>query len=76
MAVLQLEASVLPADWAEICAREGITAGSSWVKLMAARGCRRLVSETDGSHDSSPHNMLRLGFRVLYERQNWVWQAG
>ncbi|WP_328609844.1 hypothetical protein OG943_12170 [Amycolatopsis sp. NBC_00345] len=192
LAVLQLVASVLPEDWAEIRAREGITAGSSWVKLVAevdevvaragapdrrpmdglrvapvepgdagrwasvmmrafgmpeehysgmaaatvtqpdwypqaawlgeelvgsatvyrfgetaqlfgaavlpearnrggqtgllvarARtagelGCRLLVSETgaetDGGHNSSLHNMLRLGFRVAYERQNWVWQ--
>ncbi|WP_329454081.1 GNAT family N-acetyltransferase [Streptomyces sp. NBC_01497] len=34
-AVLQLAPSVLPEDWTEICAREGITGGSSWVKLVA-----------------------------------------
>ena len=32
-AVLQLAPSVLPADWDEIRAKQGITAGSSWVKL-------------------------------------------
>jgi GNAT superfamily N-acetyltransferase len=192
MAVLQLAPSVIPEDWPEICAREGITAGSPWVKLvaevdqvvahadapdrkradgvrvapvepddadrwasvmmrgfgmpeehyagmvaasvrhpqwhphavwlngeivgtgtmhsdgetaqmfggavlpdarnrggqtelLAARarmagklGCRLLIAETgaetDGGHNPSLHNMLRLGFRVAYERQNWMWQ--
>ncbi|SDP09562.1 GNAT family N-acetyltransferase [Actinacidiphila guanduensis] len=192
LAVLQLAPSVIPEDWAEICAREGIVGGSSWVKLvgevdevvaradapdrkradgirvapvapgdaerwasvmmdafgmpgehlramaaasvtdpdwsphgawldgelvgagtvhhggeagqmfggavlpharnrggqtelLAARaraaaefGCRLLVAETgaetDGSHNSSLHNMLRLGFEVAYERRNWVWR--
>lgn len=191
-AVLQLAPSAIPEDWEDICAREGITCGSSWVKLVAkvddvierangperrqpsgvkvslvepaeahrwasvmmegfgmpkehfaemaaasvlhpdwyphalwlngeivgtgtmhrgsetaqlfggavleparnrggqtellsmraslARdlGCRLLVAETgaeaDGEHNSSLHNMLRLGFRVAYERQNWVWK--
>src|SRR4051812_20312355 len=34
-AVLQLAPSVLPADWAEIAARQGITAGAKWVKVVA-----------------------------------------
>ncbi|MEW9528803.1 hypothetical protein [Microbispora sp. NPDC049125] len=53
--------------------------------LLAARaaaagaaGCRWLVAETGaeapGEHNSSLHNMLRAGFEVLYERQNWVWR--
>ncbi|HEY4277715.1 MAG TPA: GNAT family N-acetyltransferase [Conexibacter sp.] len=54
--------------------------------ILAARaraaqsaGCRWLVAETgveppDG-HNSSLHNMLRLGFEVLYARPNWTWQA-
>lgn len=54
--------------------------------LLAARavtardlGCRVLVAETGaetpGTHNSSLHNMLRLGFQVAYERRNWVWQS-
>lgn len=53
--------------------------------LLAARartarelGCRVLVAETGaeqpGTHNSSLHNMLRLGFEVAYERPNWTWQ--
>jgi GNAT superfamily N-acetyltransferase len=53
--------------------------------LLAARartaaqlGCRVLVAETGaetpGTHNSSLHNMLRLGFEVAYERRNWTWQ--
>jgi hypothetical protein len=44
-----------------------------------AAGCRWLVAETGaetpGTHNSSLHNMLRIGFSVLYERQNWIWQS-
>ena len=54
--------------------------------LLAARartaresGCRVLVAETGaeqpGTHNSSLHNMLRLGFEVAYERPNWTWQS-
>ncbi|UOZ03452.1 GNAT family N-acetyltransferase [Amycolatopsis sp. WQ 127309] len=53
--------------------------------LLAARarlaqklGCRWLVAETGveqpGEHNSSLHNMLRLGFERLYERRNWSWR--
>jgi GNAT superfamily N-acetyltransferase len=35
VATLQLAPSVLPADWDEICAKEKITAGSAWVKLVS-----------------------------------------
>jgi hypothetical protein len=53
--------------------------------LLAARaraaqeaGCRWLVAETgaeeQGEHNSSLHNMLRLGFEVLYESQSWIWR--
>lgn len=34
VAVLQFAPSVLPEDWAEICAKENISAGSTWVKLV------------------------------------------
>jgi GNAT superfamily N-acetyltransferase len=34
VATIQLAPSVLPADWDEICAKENITAGSAWVKLV------------------------------------------
>lgn len=54
--------------------------------LLAARarrarelGCGVLVAETGaeapGTHNSSLHNMLRLGFQVAYERRNWVWRS-
>ncbi|MEU6341579.1 GNAT family N-acetyltransferase [Streptomyces sp. NPDC046977] len=53
--------------------------------LLAARaraardlGCRFLVAETGaetpGTRNPSLHNMVRLGFRVAYERRNWNWQ--
>ncbi|MEV6485854.1 GNAT family N-acetyltransferase [Streptomyces sp. NPDC051576] len=53
--------------------------------LLAARaraarqlGCRVLVAETGaetpGTHNSSLHNMLRLGFQAAYERPNWSWR--
>jgi len=53
-------------------------------ELLAARarvagqlGCRLLVAETGaetkGRRNSSLHNMLQLGFRMAYERRNWVW---
>ena len=48
-------------------------------KAAKAAGCRWVVAETGaeqpGEHNSSLHNMLRLGFEVLYERRNWVWTA-
>jgi GNAT superfamily N-acetyltransferase len=48
-------------------------------RATAAAGCRWLVAETGaeapGTHNSSLHNMLRIGFTVLYERQNWIWTA-
>ena len=45
----------------------------------AADGCEWLVAETGaeqpGQHNSSLHNMLRAGFRPLYERTTWVWRV-
>ncbi|WP_329057894.1 hypothetical protein [Amycolatopsis sp. NBC_01480] len=54
--------------------------------LLAARiraaqeaGCRWLVAETvaeePGSHNPSLHNMLRLGFEVVYERSSWMFSV-
>ncbi|MFK4105113.1 GNAT family N-acetyltransferase [Streptomyces sp. NPDC019531] len=54
--------------------------------LLAARarlaqelGCVWLIAETGteepGTHNSSLHNMFRLGFEVAYERPNWRWTA-
>lgn len=44
-----------------------------------AAGCQWLVAETGAEqpqqHSTSLHNMLRAGFRPLYERANWVWQT-
>ncbi|MFJ4845684.1 MULTISPECIES: GNAT family N-acetyltransferase [unclassified Streptomyces] len=35
-AVLQIAPAFLPGDWEAVCASEGITEGSSWVKLVGA----------------------------------------
>lgn len=48
-------------------------------RAAAVSGCRWLVAETgaerNDAHNSSLHNMLRMGFRTVYERENWIWQA-
>lgn len=48
-------------------------------KVAKSLGCRWLIAETGaetpGSHNSSLHNMRRLGFEVLYERRNWIWRS-
>ncbi|MET9881460.1 GNAT family N-acetyltransferase [Actinacidiphila glaucinigra] len=45
-----------------------------------AAGCRWLVTETGaegpGEHNTSLRNMRRLGFKVVYERRNWVLPSG
>jgi GNAT superfamily N-acetyltransferase len=47
------------------------------VRAAKAAGCRWLVAETGpeapGTHNSSLHNMQRIGFSVIYERRNWIW---
>jgi GNAT superfamily N-acetyltransferase len=47
-------------------------------RAAQAAGCRWLVAETGaeapGGRNSSLHNVLGLGFRVLYERQDWIWR--
>jgi GNAT superfamily N-acetyltransferase len=182
LAVLQFAPSTLPADWDEICAKEGLTAGSTWLKLSgppvaalgesglriqevtdaelwattlvrgfgmpedfivpmskgvvgrpgwttygafdgdqmvaaaglridgevaafagastlpehrgkgaqsallaariskaAAEGVKLLSAETgkpdEGEKNSSLNNMLRAGFTISYERQNWIWRS-
>ncbi|WP_454852492.1 GNAT family N-acetyltransferase [Promicromonospora soli] len=46
-------------------------------RMAQELGCTALVAETGaegpGEHNSSLHNMLRLGFTVQYERPNWIW---
>jgi GNAT superfamily N-acetyltransferase len=50
-------------------------------RLRAAieAGAELLAAETGdekpGEHNTSLHNLLRFGFRVLYKRQNWLWRA-
>lgn len=50
------------------------------VRAQAAQaaGCRWLVAETGaenpGDHNTSLHNMLRVGFKPLYERVTWLWR--
>ena len=61
--------------------RRGLQSALLLERAMVAKslGCRWLIAETgaetDGSHNSSLHNMRRLGFTVLYERRNWLWRA-
>jgi GNAT superfamily N-acetyltransferase len=43
-------------------------------RAAQAAGCQWLVAETPSGHNSSLSNVLRLGFRVLYERQDWIWR--
>lgn len=43
-AVLQIAPSVLPEDWAEICAKHNISGGATWVKLA-----RDLTDESTGA---------------------------
>jgi len=43
-------------------------------RAAQAAGCEWLVAETPSGHNSSLSNVLRLGFRVLYERQDWIWR--
>lgn len=47
-------------------------------RAAQAAGCRWLVAETGaevrGDHNTSLHNMLRLGFEPLYERVTWLWR--
>ncbi|MBV2357592.1 GNAT family N-acetyltransferase [Streptomyces sp. J2-1] len=47
-------------------------------RAAARDGATVLVAETgaemEGTHNSSLHNMLRLGFQVAYERHNWLWE--
>lgn len=48
------------------------------VEEARRRGCRWIGTETGaegpGNPNPSLHNMRRLGFTELYERQNWVWR--
>ncbi|MCX4760391.1 N-acetyltransferase [Streptomyces sp. NBC_01275] len=48
-------------------------------RAARAAGCRWLVAETGaerpGSHNTSLHNMIRIGFEPLYERATWLWHA-
>jgi hypothetical protein len=41
-------------------------------------GCAWLVTETGvedpGRRNSSLHNMVRMGFTALYQRQSWIWR--
>jgi hypothetical protein len=47
-------------------------------KAAADEGCRWLVAETgvpeEGTRSPSLNNLVRAGFRPLYERQNWNWR--
>ncbi len=47
VAVLQVAPAALPEDWADVCARLGIVAGSSWVKLLRPAALDPAPSETD-----------------------------
>jgi ribosomal protein S18 acetylase RimI-like enzyme len=47
-------------------------------RAALAAGCRWLVAETGaeppGGHNSSLHNLLRLGFQIQYVQPNWIWR--
>jgi hypothetical protein len=47
-------------------------------EAAARAGCRWLVAETnlppEGLVNPSLNNLLRVGFRPLYARRNWLWQ--
>jgi hypothetical protein len=49
------------------------------MRAAAEAGCGLLVAETGdekpGEHNTSLRNLMRMGFRVLYKRQNWIWRA-
>ncbi|MFD7898520.1 N-acetyltransferase [Streptomyces sp. NPDC059743] len=57
-------------------AHSALLAIRAWAAKAA--GCRWLVAETGaespGDHNTSLHNMLRTGFRPLYERTTWLWR--
>ncbi|HEX3784412.1 MAG TPA: hypothetical protein VHX38_32535 [Pseudonocardiaceae bacterium] len=52
----------------EIRARDAVDAGCTVFTTETGR-------EGPGEHNSSLHNMLRAGFRPVYDRQNWAWHA-
>jgi len=72
-AVLQLAPSVLPADWDEIRAKQGIAAGTTWVKL-AHNGSPAVPAETslridlvDAEHADEWAAVLLAGFGMPLE---------
>ncbi|WP_306212946.1 GNAT family N-acetyltransferase [Actinoplanes sp. RD1] len=60
----------------------GRGAQSALIAARAAKaaelGCEWIISETglpaDGTKNPSTDNMLRLGLRDLYHRDNWIWE--
>jgi GNAT superfamily N-acetyltransferase len=60
--------------------RQGIQSAllAARAQAASAAGAQWLVAETGteagGTRNSSLHNMLRAGFSLLYERQNWIWR--
>jgi ribosomal protein S18 acetylase RimI-like enzyme len=40
----------------------------------AAAGCKWLVTETGAGPGTSLNNMLRAGFKPLYDPRNWRWR--
>jgi GNAT superfamily N-acetyltransferase len=61
IAVLNLAPSVLPADWDQICAKEGITAGSTWVKLARPAG-----------PVATPETALRVAEIEVSDAESWA----
>lgn len=60
-AMLQLAPSVLPVDWEEICAAEGLVAESSWVKLSRSTG--QVVM---------PETSLRVAEVDVHDAEEWA----
>ena len=70
IAVLQIAPAVLPADWADICAREGIVADSTWTKLLRpptppspAHSDLRIAPVDDSEADDWAE-VMRIGFEM------------
>lgn len=59
----------------------GVQSALLAARVLAAReaGCRWMVAEAfaegPGEHNSSLHNMLKIGFERLFERVAWTWHA-
>ena len=68
VAVLQIAPSVLPEDWADICAKMNISAGSSWVKLA----CDTETAIARSEERAEPETELRVGPVEAGQASEWA----